>query len=286
MKEEKNYDIIIEKEPKIVTEIRHKILETFKDLQFIEEGHHYYLNGKEIPSVSSITHKFQEPFDENKQAELYAEKHGETKEYWLDKWHYNSLKATVKGTLTHEFAEGYFWLHNGQKQLMPKSCLPKYSSEFNDLIPTREKEEAVIQCFKDLPKDYWFVMNETKVYSGLNPNKLLNPTEQYCGTFDLLMYYKHPTDDSKSGLIIMDWKTNKSLTSDFARNKGKMMYPPFDDLYAESLGNYNLQLNLYQIPLEDIGLKVIGRKILHLLPDGTYEKHNVPNLTEKLRNVL
>ena len=54
-----NYDVVVQNEPKIVTEIRHKILDTFKDLSFVEEGHHYYLNGKEIPSVSSVIHQFE-----------------------------------------------------------------------------------------------------------------------------------------------------------------------------------------------------------------------------------
>lgn len=282
----KEKKIVIKGEPQEVTDIREKIISSFKDLEFYEENHKYFLNGKELPSVSAITHKFQEEFDSENIAANYALKHGETKEYWLDEWKYNSLKATTTGTLVHEFAEGYFWLHNQHKDLMPKSCLSKYDKYFKDIIPTRPKEEAVIKCYKDLPKDYWFVMNETKVYSGLNPIKEMNTEQQYCGTFDLLMYYKCPTDDSKSGLIIMDWKTNASLINDFSRNKNKMMYEPFSDLYAESLGNYYLQLNLYQIPLEDIGLKVIGRKILHLLDDGTYEKHDVPNLTQKLRNAL
>lgn len=282
----KSNEIVIKGEPQEVTEIRRQIISSFEDLVFYEENHKYFLHGKELPSVSAITHRFQEEFDSDGIAENYALKHGETKQYWLDQWKYNSLKATTTGTLVHEFAEGYFWLHNQHKELMPKSCNSKYDKYFKDIIPTRPKEEAVIKCFNDLPKEYWFVMNETKVYSGLNPISEMNTKEQYCGTFDLLMYYKHPTDDSKSGLIIMDWKTNASLQNDFSRSKEKMMYEPFSDLYAEALGNYYLQLNLYQIPLEDIGLKVIGRKILHLLDDGTYQKYDVPNLTQKLRNAL
>lgn len=65
-----------------------------------------------------------------------------------------------------------------------------------------------------------------------------------------------------------------------------MLYPPFDDLYDESLGLYTLQLSCYQIPLEDIGLKVIARRIIHLKDDGTYELIAVPNVTDKLRKIL
>ena len=65
-----------------------------------------------------------------------------------------------------------------------------------------------------------------------------------------------------------------------------MMFHPFEDLDDESLGSYVLQLSAYQIPLEDIGLKVVGRRIIWLKPDGTYEKISVPDVTQKLRNVL
>jgi hypothetical protein len=35
--------------------------------------------------------------------------------------------------------------------------------------------------------------------------------------------------------------------------------------------------------LEDIGLKVIDRKLIWLKEDGTFEKKTVPDVTEKLR---
>ena len=128
-------------------------------------------------------------------------------------------------------------------------------------------------------------MAEIKVYCGVNPN-LPRLNEDYAGTFDLLFYYKDDEDDSKSGLLICDYKTNKELTKEFSRAKNKMMLHPFENLYVESLSNYTLQLSCYQIPLEDIGLKVIGRRLIHLKEDGTYEKISLPNVTKELRNTL
>ena len=279
-------NIVVEGEPKEVTEIRQMILSAFNDLEFYEKGHKYFLHGKELPSVSSITHKFQEPFDEDGVAERYAEKHGETKEYWQKKWHFNSFKATTCGTRVHSYGESLGWLLNGHKELITDDVRVQYHEETNQLAPIHPKEEAIVKFMEDLPSSYHLVLNEAKVFSGLNPNKELNPMQQYCGTFDMLYYYDGNGNPSKSGLVILDYKTNASLTSDFARNKGKMMYPPFEDLYAESLGNYTLQLNLYQIPLEDIGLKVIDRKLIHLKDDGSYEKVTIPNITEKLRKAL
>jgi hypothetical protein len=278
-------NIIIKGEPQEVTEIRNKILSTFNELIFIEEGHKYFLRGEELESVSHITHIFKEEFDTDLRAENYALKNGETPEYWKDKWRYNSLKATTTGTLVHSFAESMSWVKNGHPELITEDCKCKYIADKNWLIPTRTKEEAVVKFFNDLPKDFHLVLPETKVYSSVNPN-LPKFKKNYAGTFDLLMYYKHPKDDSKSGLVIMDWKTNNDIYSDFSRKNNKMMYYPFESMYDESKSAYTLQLSCYQIPLEDIGLKIIGRRLIWLKDDGTYEIVKTENKTKELREYL
>ena len=151
--------IVVEGEPKEVTKIRNKILKEFSDLEFIEDGHKYFLNGVQLPSVSEVTHKFCAfPFNDKEQAEKYAEKHGETAQYWLDKWRFTSLKATTSGTLTHEFGESLGWLRNGHPELITDSCKPKYIKDKNWLIPTRPQEEAVLKFYDELHPNlilYW-----------------------------------------------------------------------------------------------------------------------------------
>ena len=177
------------------------------------------------------------------------------------------------------------WLRNGHPELITEDCKSKFIADKNWLIPTRNKEESVIKFWDDLPPSFHFVLAETKVYSGVNPNvEKLN--QNYAGTFDLLFYYKDENDDSKSGLVIFDYKTNAELKKEFSRSNGKMLLPPFEDLYEEPLSYYTLQLSCYQIPLEDIGLKVIGRRIIWLKDDGTYEKIPLSDVTQKLRKVL
>lgn len=280
--------LTVKGEPKEVTEIRNKILNEFKDLTFIEEGHKYFLNGQQLPSVSEVTHKFcQYPFDSEAQAIRYAETHGETAEYWMDKWKFTNLKATVSGTLVHSYCESLGWLRNGHPELITEENKCKFIKDKNWLIPTRPKEEAALKFWEDVFKDEntFFVLAETKVYTGKN-KQLTNLQQDYAGTFDLLWYYKHPRDDSKSGLIILDYKTNGSLTNDFNRGMGRFLAEPFEDLYDESLSTYKLQLSAYQLPLEDIGLKVIGRRIIWLKDDKTYELIPIDDYTKRLREVL
>lgn len=276
----------IDGEPTIVTDIRERILSEFKDLTFIEEGHKYFLNGIQLPSVSEVTHKFcQYPFDDVAQATAYAEKHGETAQHWLDDWKFKNLKATISGTLTHEYGESLGWLRNGHAELITESCKPKYVKDKNWLIPTRPKEEAVLKFYNELHPSLHFVLAETKVYSGKN-KKLTNLKQDYCGTFDLLMYYEDEKDSSKSGFVVLDYKTNKELTKSYSREVGKYLLPPFGELYEEPLSYYTLQLSCYQLPLEDIGLKVIARRIIWLKDDGNYELIPIQSVTDRLRSVL
>ena len=281
----KSSKIVVPNEPSEVTEIRNKILDEFKDLVFDEEPHKYYIGDLELPSVSHVTHKFLVPFDSDEVAERYAEKHGMTKEYWLDQWKFNNLKATTTGTLVHAYGESLGWLRNGHPEKITEDNKCKYIKDKNWLIPTRKKEEAILKFYDELNENLHFVLAETKVYTGKN-KELTNLKQDYAGTFDLLFYYKDPSDDSKSGLCIFDFKTNTELYKEFNRHNGVMMYAPFTDMFSEPFGAYTLQLSAYQLPLEDIGLKVIARRIIWLKEDGTYELIPVKDVTKTLREVL
>ena len=129
--------LVVKGEPKEVTAIRNKILTEFKGLTFIEEGHKYFLNGTQLPSVSEVTHQFCAfPFDEQAQAIAYAEKHGETPQHWLDEWKFKNLRATTTGTLVHAYGESLGWLKNGHPEFITEDNKCKYIKDKNWLIPT------------------------------------------------------------------------------------------------------------------------------------------------------
>ena len=284
-RDESRYNIVVPGEPEEVTQIREKILSSFQGLEFVDEGHRYFLNGEELCSVSSIAGRYEHEFDEVAQSISYAEKHGETPEYWRDQWKFTNLKATITGTQVHSYAESLAWLNLKCPENITDDNKYKYIADKGWLIPTRHKEEAALKFWKEFPENMYVVLPETRVYSSPNPS-LPRFRENYAGTFDLLMYYKNPKNPAKSGLIIGDWKTNGDLYKEYSRTKNKMMYPPFDNLYDEPLGGYTIQLSCYQIPLEDIGLKILGRRVIWLKDDGTYEIVPIDNVTAKLRNIL
>lgn len=196
-------------EPEEVTNIREKILSTFNKLQFVEESHQYFLpNSKgeliEYDCVSHITHQFVPPTDWEQVAENYAIKHGRTKEDVQEEWHYNNIKATNSGTGTHLYGEQWMELFLGNPDNICEVIKPQFQDGY--LLPHSPKEEAVAKFNEDLFRtpNMYPVLAETKVYTGIN--NLYSLKTNYAGTFDILYYFKHPTDSNKSGLLILDYK--------------------------------------------------------------------------------
>lgn len=272
-------------EPHIAAEARRHILSAFSDLEFYDKGHLYLLNGKSLPSVSNVAHRFiREPFDELRQATRYAERHGETPEHWIQQWRQNSFRAKTLGTKTHAYGESLGYLRAGMPERICPSVQKQYMPEYKFLAPIHPKEEAVLKFMNELPSSLHLVLNEAMVYSGKNPCVEKNLKEQLAGTFDML-YYQDGSDGQPEGFVILDYKTNANLQNEYNRKYGRMLCEPFADLTEEDLSLYTIQLSLYALMLQDIGIPVISRRIVWL-KEGEYEIIPVADLSEKLRATL
>ena len=268
-----------------IKKVRKAILEAYSNkLQFIEETHQYFLDGVEYTCVSDVIKRW-ENTDREAMLESCARKaqwkkdykyYGMTKEEIRALWDKSAKEACDFGTLVHGFGESMFYWEIGEDD----KILPEYKEQFEtgEPIATNKHEEAVIQFWKDIPEDFVPVLAETKVF-----NKDGTP---YAGTFDILFYYYKGKNDPRNGLVVFDWKTNGAITNDFCRENGKMMKAPFNDLFDDSLSHYQLQLNLYAVPLQNLGLKVIGRRIIWLRDDGSYEKIRIKDETGRIRQAL
>lgn len=268
-------------------EIREKILTEFKGLVFVEEGHKYFLNGKEMECVSNVAHKFQKHLDTRKLAtETYernfqnpnSKYYGMTINEIIDTWKKISNDSCTHGTETHEFAESSFYYMIGQYDRILPNFKDRLTEDggFKAILP---KEEAVVKFFEDIPKCIIPILAETKVFVEYDK-------AGYAGTFDILFYYDAELNNKPlkdSGLLIMDWKTNKDLYKNFNEQK---LLPPFDGLLDMPLSTYKLQLSLYENALYNIGLKVVGRRILWLKPDSDYEKINLESYRKEIDNEL
>ena len=273
--------------------IRKKIVEAFKDLEFEEGPHKYYLNKSdgtrvEVPCVSNVTHLFKPEFDVDSMAESTYERNfdnPDSKYYQMtvdeikQTWKNISQQACSHGTDRHEFAESCFYYMSYRYDEILDAYKDRLKKDENGVYyfeAVYPKEIAAAKFYEDMGKVKCIIpiLAETKVY-------VINEDYYYSGTFDLLTYYDQSLDDRKrnsdvdnSGLVVCDWKSNKDLYKNFNNH---MLYE-FNELIDMPLSVYKLQLSAYQNCLENIGFKVVGRRIMWLLPDGTYTKIPLENL--------
>lgn len=279
------------KEPKEIEEIRQHILSAFKDLEFIEEGHKYYLNKEdgskiEMNSVSSVCHRFEPYVDWDGIRARKAEKLGITDSELKRKWRENNLQSTSNGTLTHLFAEAYMYFFMGQVDKMP-SVIREMQYEDGFLIPYGEKQKAVAKYYEDLHKvnGLWAVMPETKIYIDSTDNPF-GIHVNVSGTFDALFAYQDK--NGKWKLSVRDWKTNTSLTNSFNISNHNTLLYPFDggEFINQPKSIYTIQLSLYQLGLQQLGYEISDRKLLWLTDDAEYHKIDVPDVSKTLIDYL
>lgn len=86
--------------------------------------------------------------------------------------------------------------------------------------------------------------------------------------------------------MVVTHNTNKELIKDFSHENGKLLLPPFNDYYEEPKSIYTLQLSTYSIPLQDLGFKIIARRLVWLKDDETYELIPLKDESKRLREIL
>lgn len=259
---------------------KEEILKAYDGVEFLEDSHQYFLNGVELEPVSHVIHNFQPEENWDLIAENYAIKNKLELETVKRSWLINNKISTNSGTHTHEFGESCFYYYTGQFD----KVLSAYKRQIEEgfLIPNSNKEIALSKFWNDLIQMEGVIpmLAETRVHtaniSGLYP---------YCGTFDLLIYFKFK--NGTEGLIIFDYKTNGELTNDYNRKNNKTLLPPFNGLTNEAMSLYTLQLSAYQIPIQkQLNIPILGRRIVWLKDNGTYEIIPTEDKTDELFNVL
>lgn len=275
-------------EPPEVTEMRERITDAFKNLEFFEVPHEYILHKEdgtdiELPSVSTVIHQFEEEVNWDAIRINKAKREGIDPDELARAWRENNLRATSNGTIVHEFGEAAMYFFQGRFDEMPSYTQYR---QFEDgyLIPYGPKQWAASKLYEDILHNYnvWPVMPEAKVYTGYNDTlKLKN---DYCGTFDMLFAGRFP--DGVIRPYLLDYKTNASLINEYSRQNGKMLKPPFDYMYDEPKSLYTLQLSAYSLVLEQLGYKMAYRILIWLKEDCTYDKVPVDDVTETLRRIL
>lgn len=227
-----------------------QILDFFKGLEFNEDEHKYSYKSKPLrKSVSGLIKNFYSPFDSYSISLSIAKRDGISQDCILKEWDDAAQLGMNIGNKAHLFGEVY---------------------PFNKHIePTDGFEEAIQKFWNDLPSHIIPVIMELRMF---------HKEYMFAGTADILLY-----NTVTKMFIIGDYKTNKDL---FKNYKGKTMLAPFQDMLDSPFGHYNLQLSYYQILFEQTGLQVSSRKLIWLLPDGTYKLYDLPDHTIALKEQL
>jgi hypothetical protein len=232
----------------VVENIKSQIMSNFNQIKIDPTTHIYTYKDTHPTSVSKCIEQFYEQFDSQAQSLRMTNGDTEKARILVQTWNKIRDDSCELGHRVHDFGEKYFYNKN--------------------LEPTDGYERALVKWWKSLPNWIIPVLAETRVNHG----------GTFAGTFDVTLY-----DLKKQGLIIADYKTNKDLFKNF---KNKKMLSPFQFLLDSPYNHYSVQQSYYQIPLEDIGIKVIERWLIHLQADGNYTKHEVIDYTKHLRRIL
>lgn len=219
----------------------------YQGLEFEPETHTYTVGGRILTPVSNSLKSYYEEFNVEEKAVEYAQRHGGDPDEIAQAWEDNRVRAAEFGTSVHNFGERYFLDHS--------------------LKPSNNHEVAITKFWKDIPPYIIPLHSELQMFS-----------ERFAlaGTSDNIFY-----DDRKKGIVISDYKTNKDLYKNFM---GKTMFEPFEFMLDMPLSHYELQLSTYQLLLEEaIGVKVVERWIIWLLPDGSYEKIYARDFSKQIK---
>jgi ATP-dependent exoDNAse (exonuclease V) beta subunit len=221
--------------------------------EFKEKYHKYYYNGKDFTSVTTFLKKFKEEFESDKWSKIKAEEKGVDQDQILEEWKILNERANFIGHATHAWIENFF---KGIYQPIPKDF-------------------EIIDRIDKFNKIYY------EKLSKLNPikfeQKVFSTKWKLAGTFDALFSYKDQ-------LVIVDWKTNKKF--DVESKYGKKLLEPFQTEDECKLTEYSIQISLYALMLEEIGLDVKMGYILYIGPEDEPQMYRFKDYRDILRTYL
>lgn len=236
--------------------IKHKILNAFKDYQFVDETHTYYYKGKKVGiSTTGLIHQYSNEFDKWGTSASVAQKRGISQLEVLEEWRIENLHSTIKGSIIHEFAQSLWenkdYLFN--PEILP-SCIDKIRLMKELLVMSRQ----AINFYNDYKDLYELVGCE--IYLGV-------PEYDECGATDMIL--KNKFNDE---ILILDFKSNKKI--DYESFKHKKMLVPLNKYEDCNFIHYSLQLNAYSFKLEYMtGIKAKEKMIVYF--DCTKENYQI-----------
>jgi hypothetical protein len=218
-------------------EIPQELFTSFNDIVFYDEPHKYFLGNKELISVTTLIHKYQEEFNEDYWSNYKSEQFSISQREILRAWEFINKKGTIKGSTIHDYAEKLFL---NKAYAYPKELILKefgFDPVINEYNTTKNH---VDKFYNDVHGKLIPIRTEMIVYDA---------ESLIAGMVDMLFW-----NNKMKQFQIWDWKTNKEFTSEM---KSRHL---INDLYMLEdcdLEIYSLQLNLYKYIIEkNTGIKL------------------------------
>lgn len=209
--------------------IPEELFTKFNNIKYYDEPHKYYLNGKELISVTTIIHQYQEPFKEDYWAEIKANQFGITTKEVKRAWKFINKKGTLKGSIIHDYAENIF--QNKIFDYPKQQILNEFGFDpiWNEYLLTKKHVEKFYDDTKGklIPiKAEFVIYDEESLIAGMLDK----------------LFYNVKTNEFQ----IWDYKTNKS----FSQTSERFLLDELSLINDCDLEIYSLQLQLYKYIIE------------------------------------
>jgi len=218
-------------------QIPNKLFTSFNDITFYDEPHKYYINNKELISVTTLIHKYQEDFDEEFWSDYKSNELNISPRIIKRAWNFINKKGTIKGSAIHDYAENLFQnkIFEYPKQLILNEF--GFDPVLNEYLTTKKH---VDRFYNDVHNKLIPIRTEMVVY---DKESLIG------GMLDILFY-----NIKIKEFQIWDYKTNKKFSKE---NKSKHLLDKLCVLEDCDLETYSLQLGMYKYIIEKItGIKL------------------------------
>jgi hypothetical protein len=219
-----------------------KLFTTFNDVTFFDVPHKYFLDGKELISVTTLIHKYQEDFDEEYWSDYKSNQYHITQTQVKRAWNFINKKGTIKGSAIHDYAENLF--QNKVFEYPLHTIMDEFGFDpvWNEYQTTKKHVE---KFYKDVHGKLIPIRTEFVVYDR---ESLIG------GMLDMLFY-----NVKKKEFQIYDWKTNKKFSRE---EHGRHLLNELCMIEDCDMEVYSLQLELYKYIIEkNTGIK-LGKSYL------------------------
>lgn len=229
---------LIPKEVILATGSKKSFNEEGVEVQFEPIAHTYQYKDKPLTGATDYIKRFFKPFDAETMAEVSANSWGVDAKQVKELWESNGKLTALFGTVVHNALE-FYNIHNSMGQVISD----KKKLEDNYAMPKHPILRAIIQGFEKVD-----TFKPENIYSEVLITDVEGGT---CGHADRVVVI----DKKKKICRIGDFKVN--INSEEIDKNSKVL-APFNDLPANKLSKYQLQMSVYANMLQKSGWTVEG----------------------------